>query len=102
MLFPYVIEIRLILAKVSVHKLAKYIPNVGPVMSSAAEALGYDIPGYGDAGGSLNYGGDALWLSSVDRNTSHKKLPPLFVFCKFCGSKNWDLLCTPCDSDDEK
>ena len=44
----------------AVHKLAKYIPNVGPVMSSVAESLGYGIPGYGDAGGSLNYGGGAL------------------------------------------
>ena len=29
-------------------------------MSNAAEAFGYVIPGYGDAGGSLNYGGGAL------------------------------------------
>ena len=43
---------------------------------------------------------DALWPISVDRNISHKKLSPLFVFGKFCGSKNCTLLCTPCDSDD--
>ena len=44
----------------AVHKLAKYIPNVGPVVSSVAESLGYGIPGYGDAGSALNYGGGAL------------------------------------------
>ena len=44
----------------AVHKLAKYIPNVGNVVSGVAESLGYGIPGYGDAGGSLNYGGGAL------------------------------------------
>ena len=44
----------------AVHKLAKYIPNVGNVVSGVTESLGYGIPGYGDAGSSLNYGGGAL------------------------------------------
>ena len=38
-----------------VSKLAKYISHVGPAVSTVASSLGYGIPGYGDAGGALNY-----------------------------------------------
>ena len=43
-----------------VSKMLKYIPNYGNQISKIAEKYGYGIPGYGDAGGSLNYGGGAL------------------------------------------
>ena len=34
----------------AISKLGKYIPTVGPAVSSVASSLGYGIPGYGDAG----------------------------------------------------
>ena len=39
----------------AISKLGKYIPHVEPTVSSIASFLGYGIPGYGDAGGALNY-----------------------------------------------
>ena len=40
-----------------ISKFGKYIPYVGPAASTVASSLGYDIPGYGDPGGALNYSG---------------------------------------------
>ena len=44
----------------AISKLDKYIPTVGPAVSSVASSLGYGIPSYGDSGGALNYSGGAL------------------------------------------
>ena len=44
----------------AISKYGKYIPHVGPAVSAIANSLGYGIPGYGDAGGALNYSGGAL------------------------------------------
>ena len=43
-----------------VSKFGKYIPNVGPAVSTIASSLGYGIPGYGKEGGALNYSGGVL------------------------------------------
>ena len=43
-----------------ISKFGKYIPNVGPAVSTIASSLGYGIPGYGESGGALNYSGGAL------------------------------------------
>ena len=40
----------------AISKFGKYIPHVGPAVSSVASSLGYGIPGYGEEGGALNYG----------------------------------------------
>ena len=44
----------------AISKLGKYIPYIGPAVSTVASALGYGISGYGDSGGALNYSGGAL------------------------------------------
>ena len=44
----------------AISKLGKYIPHVGPAVSSVASSLGYGIPGYGGSSGTLNYSGGAL------------------------------------------
>ena len=38
----------------AISKLGKYIPHVGPTVSTIASSLGYGIPGYGESGGALN------------------------------------------------
>ena len=43
-----------------ISKFGKYIPTVGPAVSTVASALGYGITGYGESGGALNYSGGAL------------------------------------------
>ena len=40
-----------------ISKFSKYIPTVGPAVSTVVSALGYGIPGYGESGGALNIRG---------------------------------------------
>ena len=43
-----------------ISKFGKYIPHVGPAVSTIASSLGYGMRGYGEEGGALNYSGGAL------------------------------------------